>query len=36
MSIMNISYLHQWTAIHCDLTYAVMFSLINCVTEYDH
>ena len=33
---MDISYPHQWTTIHRDLTYAVMFSMINCVPEYDH
>ena len=33
---MDISYPHQWTTIHRDLTYAVMFPMINCVPEYDH
>ena len=36
VSIMDISYNHQWTTIHCDLTFAVMISMINCVQEYDH
>ena len=36
VSIMDISYSHQWTTIHRDLTYAVMFSMINFVPEYDH
>ena len=35
VSIMDISYPHQWTTIHRDLTYAVMFPMINCVPEYD-
>ena len=33
---MDILYPHQWTTIHRDLTYAVMFPMINCVPEYDH
>ena len=36
VSIMDISYPYQWTTIHRDLTYAVMFPMINCVPEYDH
>ena len=36
VSIMDISYLQQWTTIYRDLTYAVMFPMINCVPEYDH
>ena len=36
VSIMDISYPHQWTTIHCDLTYAVLFPMINAVPEYDH
>ena len=36
LSIMDISYPHQWTTIYRDLTYAVLFPLINAVPEYDH
>ena len=36
VSIMDILYPHHWTTIHRDLTYAVMFPMINCVPEYDH
>ena len=36
VTIMDISYPHQWTTIHRDLTYAVMFPMINCVPEYNH
>ena len=36
VSIMDISYPHQWTTIHRDLTYAVLFPMINCTPEYDH
>ena len=34
--IMDISYPHQWTTIHRDLTNSVMCSIINSVPEYDH
>ena len=33
---MDISNPHLWSTIHRDLTYAVMFPMINCVPEYDH
>ena len=33
---MDISYLHQWTTIHRDLNYDVIFPMINCFLEYDH
>ena len=33
---MDISDPHQWTIIHRDLTYAVLFPMINAVSEYDH
>ena len=36
VSIMDISYPNQWTTIHRDHTYAVLFPMINCVPEYDH
>ena len=36
VSIMDISYPHQWTTIHRDLTYGVMFPMINCVSDDDY
>ena len=33
---MDISYPHQLTTIHRDVTYVVMFPIIKCVFEYDH
>ena len=34
--IIDISYPHQWTTIHRNLTYAVLFLIINAVLEYGH
>ena len=36
VSTMDIAYLHQLTTIHSDLTYVVLFPMINVVPEYDH
>ena len=36
VSIMDISYPHQWTTIYRDLTFAVMMPFYNAVPEYDH
>ena len=36
VSIMDITYPCQWTTIHRDLTYAVVFPMINALPEYDH
>jgi hypothetical protein len=36
VKIDDISYPHQWTTIHQDMTYAVLFPMINCTPEYDH
>ena len=36
VSIIDISYSYKETTIHRDLTYAVMFPMINCVPEFYH
>ena len=36
VSVINISYSHQWTTIYKDLTYAILFSTIHTNSEYDY
>ena len=36
VSVMDISYSHQWTTIHQDLTYAVLFPTTHTNPEYNH